>query len=148
MFFFKHRLKMTSLRIGKHRIVKNIASLRKVNIAHLYWRNLILPSIYTYLLLIHLAWPASRRLWRGYRRGSDPPEEETSLLHFDIFLVAVFAVYPFELTSDIFRFSLRLVLTHLSVQLQGWMISQGRAALTKPIQSKHKRVLTRQSFAG
>ena len=24
--FFKHRLKMTSLRIGKHRIVKNIAS--------------------------------------------------------------------------------------------------------------------------
>jgi len=32
--FFKHRLKMTSLRIGKHRIVKNIASLRKVNIAH------------------------------------------------------------------------------------------------------------------
>ena len=36
MFFFKHRLKMTSLRIGKHRIVKNIASLRKVNIAHPY----------------------------------------------------------------------------------------------------------------
>ena len=33
MFFFKHRLKMTSLRIGKHCIVKNIASLRKVNIA-------------------------------------------------------------------------------------------------------------------
>ena len=97
MFFFKHRLKMTSLRIGKHRIVKNIASLRKANIAHPYWRNLILPSIYTYLLLIHLAWPASRRLWRGYRRGSDPPEEETSLLHFDFFLVAVF-----ELTSDIF----------------------------------------------
>ena len=32
--FFKHRLKMTLLRIGKHRIVKNIASLRKVNIAH------------------------------------------------------------------------------------------------------------------
>ena len=143
MFFFKHRLKMTSLRIGKHRIVKNIASLRKVNIAHPYWRNLILPSIYTYLLLIHLAWPVSRRLWRGYRRGSDPPEEETSLLHFDFFLVAVF-----ELTSDIFRFSLRLVLTHLSVQLQGWMISQGRADLTKPSQSKHKRVLTRQSFAG
>ena len=27
---------MTLLRIGKHRIVKNIASLRKVNIAHLY----------------------------------------------------------------------------------------------------------------
>ena len=27
---------MTSLRIGKHRIVKNIASLRKVNIAHPY----------------------------------------------------------------------------------------------------------------
>ena len=36
MFFIKHRLKMTSLRIGKHRIVKNIASLRKVNIAHPY----------------------------------------------------------------------------------------------------------------
>ena len=36
MFFFKHRLKMTLLRIGKHRIVKNIASLRKVNIAHPY----------------------------------------------------------------------------------------------------------------
>ena len=36
MFFSKHRLKMTSLRIGKHRIVKNIASLRKVNIAHPY----------------------------------------------------------------------------------------------------------------
>ena len=34
MFFSEHRLKMTSLRIGKHRIVKNIASLRKVNIAH------------------------------------------------------------------------------------------------------------------
>ena len=38
MFFFKHRLKMTSLRIGKHRIVKNIASLRKVNSAHPYLR--------------------------------------------------------------------------------------------------------------
>ena len=36
MFFFKHRLKITLLRIGKHRIVKNIASLRKVNIAHPY----------------------------------------------------------------------------------------------------------------
>ena len=36
MFFSEHRLKMTSLRIGKHRIVKNIASLRKVNIAHPY----------------------------------------------------------------------------------------------------------------
>ena len=34
--FSEHRLKMTSLRIGKHRIVKNIASLRKVNIAHPY----------------------------------------------------------------------------------------------------------------
>ena len=38
MFFSEHRLKMTSLRIGKHRIVKNIASLRKVNIAHPYQR--------------------------------------------------------------------------------------------------------------
>ena len=36
MFFSKHRLKMTLLRIGKHRILKNIASLRKVNIAHPY----------------------------------------------------------------------------------------------------------------
>ena len=36
MFFSEHRLKMTSLRIGKHRIVKNIASLRKVNNAHPY----------------------------------------------------------------------------------------------------------------
>jgi len=34
MFFSEHRLKIASLRIGKHRIVKNIASLRKVNIAH------------------------------------------------------------------------------------------------------------------
>ena len=39
MFFSEHRLKMTSLRIGKHRIVKNIASLRKVNIAHPYLRH-------------------------------------------------------------------------------------------------------------
>ena len=38
MFFSEHRLKMTSLRIGKHRIVKNIASLRKVNIVHPYSR--------------------------------------------------------------------------------------------------------------
>ena len=36
MFSFKNRLKIASLRIGKHRIVKNIASLRKVNIAHPY----------------------------------------------------------------------------------------------------------------
>ena len=36
MFFSEHRLKIASLRIGKHRIVKNIASLRKVNIAHPY----------------------------------------------------------------------------------------------------------------
>ena len=36
MFFLKNRLKIASLRIGKHRIVKNIASLRKVNIAHPY----------------------------------------------------------------------------------------------------------------
>ena len=34
MFFSEHRLKMTSLRIGKHRIAKNIALFRKVNIAH------------------------------------------------------------------------------------------------------------------
>ena len=32
MFFLENRLKMGALRIGKHRIVKNIASLRKVNI--------------------------------------------------------------------------------------------------------------------
>ena len=36
MFFSEYRLKMTSLRIEKHRIVKNIASLRKVNIARPY----------------------------------------------------------------------------------------------------------------
>ena len=36
MFFSEHRLKIASLRIGKHPIVKNIASLRKVNIAHPY----------------------------------------------------------------------------------------------------------------
>ena len=35
-FFLKNRLKIALLRIGKHRIVKNIASLRKVNIAHPY----------------------------------------------------------------------------------------------------------------
>ena len=34
--FFKNRLQIASLRIGKHRIVKNIASLRKVKIAHPY----------------------------------------------------------------------------------------------------------------
>ena len=37
MFLSKHRLNIASLRIGKHRIVKNIASLRKVNIAHPYF---------------------------------------------------------------------------------------------------------------
>ena len=36
MFLSKHRLNIASLRIGKHRIVKNIASLRKVKIAHPY----------------------------------------------------------------------------------------------------------------
>ena len=36
MFISEHRLKIASLRFGKHRIVKNIASLRKVNIAHPY----------------------------------------------------------------------------------------------------------------
>ena len=34
----QHRLNIASLRIGKHCIVKNIASLRKVNIAHPYQR--------------------------------------------------------------------------------------------------------------
>ena len=34
MFLSKHRLNIASLRIGIHRIVKNIASLRKVKIAH------------------------------------------------------------------------------------------------------------------
>ena len=33
MFLSKHRLNIALLRIGKHDIVKNIASLRKVNIA-------------------------------------------------------------------------------------------------------------------
>ena len=42
MFFSEHRLKIASLRIGKHRIVKNIASLRKVNIAHPY----LFPGLY------------------------------------------------------------------------------------------------------
>ena len=36
MFLSKHRLNIASLRIGKHRIVKNIALLRKVKIAHPY----------------------------------------------------------------------------------------------------------------
>ena len=36
MLLSKHRLNIASLRIGKHRIVKNIASLRKVIIAHPY----------------------------------------------------------------------------------------------------------------
>ena len=36
MFLSKHRLNIASLRIGKHRIDKNIVSLRKVNIAHPY----------------------------------------------------------------------------------------------------------------
>ena len=48
MFFSEHRLKMTSLRIGKHRTVKNIASLRKVNIAHPYVHS----SLWTMSLLI------------------------------------------------------------------------------------------------
>ena len=34
MFLSKHRLNIALLRIGKHRIDKNIASLRKLNIAH------------------------------------------------------------------------------------------------------------------
>ena len=38
MFLSKHRLNIASLRLGKHCIVKNIASLRKVNIAHPYQR--------------------------------------------------------------------------------------------------------------
>ena len=38
MFLSKHRLNIASLRIGKHCIVKNIASLRKLNIAHPYQR--------------------------------------------------------------------------------------------------------------
>ena len=38
MFLSKHRLNIASLRIGKHCIIKNIASLRKVNIAHPYQR--------------------------------------------------------------------------------------------------------------
>ena len=42
MFFSEHRLKMTLLR-RKHRIAKNIASLKKVNIAHPYKQ--ILPSV-------------------------------------------------------------------------------------------------------
>ena len=43
MFFFKNCLKIESLRIGKHRIVKNIAWLRKVNIAHPYmdWASIM-----------------------------------------------------------------------------------------------------------
>ena len=43
MFFLKNRLKIASLRIGKHRIVKNIAWLRKVNIAHPYmdWASIM-----------------------------------------------------------------------------------------------------------
>ena len=36
MFLSKDGLNIASLRIGKHRIVKNIASLRKVKIAHPY----------------------------------------------------------------------------------------------------------------
>ena len=36
MFFSTHRLNIASLRIGKHRIAKNIAALGKVNIANPY----------------------------------------------------------------------------------------------------------------
>ena len=36
MFLSEHRLNIPSLRIGKHRIVKNIASSRKVKVAHPY----------------------------------------------------------------------------------------------------------------
>ena len=52
MFFFKHRLKMTLLRIGKHRIVKNIASLRKVNIAHPYTESV--NNLSAHLLVLDL----------------------------------------------------------------------------------------------
>ena len=43
MFLSKHRLNIALLRIGKHRIVKNIASLRKVKIAHPYANGEIRP---------------------------------------------------------------------------------------------------------
>ena len=44
MFLSKHRLNIASLRIGKHRIIKNIASLRKADIAHPYlWVTLRTP---------------------------------------------------------------------------------------------------------
>ena len=45
MFFLKNRLKIASLRIGKHRIVKNIASLRKVNIAHPFSPALLISDM-------------------------------------------------------------------------------------------------------
>ena len=44
MFLSKHCLNIASLRIGKHRIIKNIASLRKADIAHPYlWVTLRTP---------------------------------------------------------------------------------------------------------
>ena len=44
MFLSKHCLNIASLRIGKHRIIKKIASLRKADIAHPYlWVTLRTP---------------------------------------------------------------------------------------------------------
>ena len=45
MFLSKHLLNIALLRIGKHRIVKNIASLRKVIIAHPYLYHRWLKNI-------------------------------------------------------------------------------------------------------
>ena len=65
---------MTSLRIGKHRIVKNIASLRKVNIAHPYHQLLPLssqlmsqvPHPHILPLLQQIALPYRRLSWVAY----------------------------------------------------------------------------------
>ena len=54
MFFSEHRLKIASLRIGKHRIVKNIASLRKVNIAHPY-TNLVEHNFWLQVKILNFA---------------------------------------------------------------------------------------------
>ena len=83
MFLSKHCLNIALLRIGKHRIVKNIASLRKVIIAHPYlyhrwlkninllkvlakemievqlfaiWKNKEAPGYFPIHLVCHLFW--------------------------------------------------------------------------------------------
>ena len=57
MFLSKHRLNMALLRIGKRRIVENIASLRKVNITHPYSQDAI-PSGWSFA--------TTKRAWKAH----------------------------------------------------------------------------------